>query len=84
MSIRAAFQPKRPLTMTIPSLDQAQELLADAEMRNPGPWVAHSINVARAAELIAARHPSWTPNGPTSWGCSTTSDAAQEEQVCAM
>ena len=26
-------------------------------MRNPGPWVAHSINVARAAELIAARHP---------------------------
>ena len=47
--------------MTIPSLDQAQELLADAEMRNPGPWVAHSINVALAAELIAARHPSLDP-----------------------
>jgi len=47
--------------MSIPSLEQAQELLAEAEMRNPGRWVAHSINVARAAELIAARHPSLDP-----------------------
>ncbi len=30
-------------------------------MLNPGPWVAHSINVARAAELIAVRHPSLDP-----------------------
>jgi len=47
--------------MSIPSLEQAQELLAEAEMLNPGPWVAHSINVARAAELIAVRHPSLDP-----------------------
>lgn len=43
--------------MTIPSLDQAQALLAEAEGRNPGPWVAHSIHVARAAQLIAEHHP---------------------------
>lgn len=43
--------------MTMPSLEQAQTLLAEAEQLNPGPWVAHSINVARAAHLIAARHP---------------------------
>lgn len=43
--------------MTIPTLTQAEALLAEAEMRNPGPWVAHSINVARAAQLIAQRHP---------------------------
>jgi putative nucleotidyltransferase with HDIG domain len=43
--------------MNMPSLEQAQELLAEAEHLNPGPWVAHSINVARAAELIAGRHP---------------------------
>ncbi|MCB0062902.1 MAG: HD domain-containing protein [Caldilineaceae bacterium] len=43
--------------MTIPTLPQAQTLLADAETRNPGPWVAHSVNVARAAQFIAERHP---------------------------
>jgi hypothetical protein len=41
----------------IPSLAQAQALLAEAGERNPGPWVAHSVNVARAAQLIARRHP---------------------------
>jgi hypothetical protein len=43
--------------MSIPSLEHAQELLAEAEKFNPGPWVSHSINVARAAQLIALRHP---------------------------
>lgn len=43
--------------MQIPTLAQAQALLAEAETRNPGPWVAHSVNVARAAQLIAERHP---------------------------
>ncbi len=48
--------------MTIPTLTQAQTLLAEAETRNPGPWVAHSINVARAAQLIAERHPDLDPD----------------------
>ncbi len=43
--------------MTIPTLETAQTLLAEAEGLNPGPWVAHSVNVARAAQLIARRHP---------------------------
>lgn len=48
--------------MTIPSLTQAEALLAEAENRNPGPWVAHSVNVARAAQLIAQRHPDLDPD----------------------
>jgi uncharacterized glyoxalase superfamily protein PhnB len=42
--------------VNIPSLETAQALLAEAERLNPGPWVAHSVNVARAARLIAQRH----------------------------
>jgi hypothetical protein len=30
----------------------------EAQKRNPGPWVQHSIFVAKAAELIASHHPS--------------------------
>lgn len=43
--------------MGIPTLIEAERLLAEAERLNPGPWVAHSVNVARAGQLIAARHP---------------------------
>ena len=43
--------------MSVPALAMARALLAEAEQRNPGPWVAHSVNVARAAQLIAQRHP---------------------------
>ena len=43
--------------MNIPTPDIAEQLLAEAAMRNPGPWVAHSRHVALAARLIAARHP---------------------------
>jgi HD domain len=39
--------------MKIPTLDEAEKLLTDAEQRNPGPWVAHSRNVALAAKCIA-------------------------------
>ncbi len=39
--------------MKIPTLAQAEELLLEAEQRNPGPWVAHSRNVALAAKCIA-------------------------------
>lgn len=43
--------------MKIPSFLQAQQLLAEAEALNPGPWVAHSVYVAKAASIIAAHHP---------------------------
>jgi hypothetical protein len=46
-----------PLTynnpMKIPTLEEAEQLLTEAEQRNPGPWVAHSRNVALAAKCIA-------------------------------
>ena len=43
--------------MKIPSLEEAQRLLAEAEILNPGPWIAHSIYVAEAAKHIADLHP---------------------------
>lgn len=32
---------------------RAHELLEEAETHNPGPWVGHSIHVARAAQILA-------------------------------
>lgn len=43
--------------MKIPSLQEAEELIAEAERRNPGPWVAHSRYVGKAAQAIASHHP---------------------------
>ncbi|WP_293909790.1 HD domain-containing protein [Deinococcus sp.] len=40
----------------LPDRAAAQILLAEAEAVNPGAWVAHSVGVARAAELIAQKH----------------------------
>jgi hypothetical protein len=31
----------------------AEAMLQEAALSNPGPWVDHSYNVAKAAELIA-------------------------------
>lgn len=44
--------------MNLPSLYEAEQLIADAERRNPGPWVSHSLFVSRAAEMIASADPS--------------------------
>ncbi len=41
--------------MHLPPIDQARLYLEEAEMRNPGPWVAHSLHVAEAAEIIAEK-----------------------------
>lgn len=41
----------------VPGRAAAERYLADAAARNPGPWVQHSIAVARAAQAIAERHP---------------------------
>lgn len=46
----------------IPSLEEAVCLMNEAKRCNPGPWHAHSIFVARAAELIASHHPNLDPS----------------------
>jgi len=43
--------------MKIPTLAQAQTYLAEAESKNPGPWVAHSARVGEAARAVAVHHP---------------------------
>lgn len=47
--------------MSFPTVAQAQQLLAEAETLNPGPWVQHSIYVAQAAEHIARHLPDLDP-----------------------
>ena len=43
--------------MNIPSLEQAEVLLNEAQELHPGPWVQHSFFVGKAAEAIAEQHP---------------------------
>src|SRR5512138_350764 len=45
----------------IPTRSEAEALLAEAGRLNPGPWESHSRYVARAAQTIAARHPTLDP-----------------------
>jgi hypothetical protein len=45
----------------IPSLVEAEALLAEAENRNPGPWLQHSLYTAQAARLLAAKLPGLEP-----------------------
>ncbi len=45
----------------IPSLQQAENLLEEASLLNPGPWTAHSRGVAQAARAIATAHPRLDP-----------------------
>lgn len=47
--------------MAVPTPAEAESLLREAEQLNPGPWVAHSRNVALAAQFIAQRHPQLDP-----------------------
>jgi hypothetical protein len=47
--------------MHLPSLQQAESYLQDGAQRNPGPWVAHSLQVAQGARLIAEYHPALAP-----------------------
>lgn len=39
--------------MILPSIQEAEALLHEAEQRNPGPWVDHSLTAARCASAIA-------------------------------
>lgn len=68
--------------MNVPSLTQAKTYLADAESRNPGPWVAHSINVAIAAQTIAEHISVLDPNHAYSMGL--LHDIGRREGVTSM
>ncbi|MFD3157319.1 HD domain-containing protein [Haloimpatiens sp. FM7330] len=37
----------------VPTLEEAKMMLDEGSRLNPGPWIEHSLNVGRAAELIA-------------------------------
>jgi hypothetical protein len=43
--------------MNIPSLEQAEAFIKEAQELNPGVWVQHSLFVGKAAEAIAEHHP---------------------------
>jgi hypothetical protein len=50
--------PEKGVNMTrIPSIQQAENFLAEAERLNPGPWVEHSRHAASIARMIAKQHP---------------------------
>ena len=51
------------------SRDEAEALLREAEQLNSGPWVAHSLNVARAAERIASADSLLDPDRAFALGC---------------
>lgn len=46
----------------IPSIEEAEAYLLEAEELNPGPWIPHSRYVGEAAKLIAEQHPSLDPD----------------------
>lgn len=47
--------------MRVPSIEEAKQLLSEAETLNPGPWVNHSIFTADAAQNIASYHADLKP-----------------------
>jgi len=49
--------------------DEAERLVREAAVMNRGPWVEHSRNVARAAELIARAGPGLDPDRAYVFGC---------------
>lgn len=48
--------------MNIPSREQAEAFMNQAQLFNPGPWVKHSWYVGQAAEAIARRAPGVDPD----------------------
>lgn len=48
--------------MNLPSREQVETFINEAERLNPGPWVQHSGYVAQAAEAIAVSHPYLDPD----------------------
>lgn len=66
----------------IPTLQEAERLLAAASQRNPGPWVEHSRYVASAAAIIAQHHPTLDPDKATVLGL--LHDIGRQEGVTGM
>jgi hypothetical protein len=55
--------------LKIPTLSETESLLSEAEKLNPGPWVQHSIYVAKAAQAIAHHHPKLDSEDAYILGC---------------
>jgi hypothetical protein len=55
--------------LKIPSIAEAERLLAEAGASNPGPWLMHSRYVALAAQAIAAHDPRLDPDVAYVLGC---------------
>ncbi len=68
--------------MKVPSLEKAEKLLLEAEARSPGPWVAHSRNVALAARRLAEPHPDLNPE--TAYVLGLLHDIGRQEGVTGM
>jgi hypothetical protein len=69
-------------SLKIPGRSEMEKMLEEAGERNPGPWIAHSYNVGRAAELIADRHPQVNPETAYIMGC--LHDIGRREGVSGM
>lgn len=48
--------------MRIPSIEQAEIFIREAQSLNPGPWISHSYQTAQAARYIARPHPRLDPD----------------------
>jgi hypothetical protein len=48
--------------LKVPTLEVATLIMNEAEKRNPGPWVKHSLFAAQAAANIATLHPALYPS----------------------
>lgn len=55
--------------MKIPRREETESFLAEAGRMNPGPWVQHSREVAKAAQAIARRHPRLDADAAYILGC---------------
>lgn len=68
--------------MTLPTREQAQRLMQEAERLNPGPWVRHSWYAAETAYAIAQRHPALEPE--SAWIMSYLHDIGRRAGKTAM
>lgn len=68
--------------MLLPTLEEALQYIREAEMRNPGPWVAHSFHVAKAAEIIASRLDHLSPS--TAYRLGRLHDIGRREGITGM
>jgi hypothetical protein len=55
--------------LNIPSPEQTESLIQEAQALFPGPWVQHSYFVGKAAQAIAEHHPKLDPQTAFILGC---------------